>query len=74
MRREVAPLLSTEASLFRSEGREGREKEKRKRAVADAIGNLLLFKNEQILELLVPYPPYRGVCLKGSGRVSAVLV
>ena len=43
VRREVAPLPSTEASLFRSEGREGREKEKRKRAVADAIGNRLLF-------------------------------
>ena len=38
----MAPLPSTEASLFRSEGREGREKEKRKRAVADAIGNRLL--------------------------------
>ena len=43
VRREVAPLPSTEASLFRNEGREGREKEKRKRAVADAIGNRLLF-------------------------------
>ena len=43
VRREVALLPSTEASLFRSEGREGREKEKRKRAVADAIGNRLLF-------------------------------
>ena len=40
VRREVAPLPSTEASLLRSEGR---EKEKRKRAVADAIGNRLLF-------------------------------
>ena len=40
VRIEVAPLPSTEASLFRSEGR---EKEKRKRAVADAIGNPLLF-------------------------------
>ena len=39
----MAPLPSTEASLFRSEGREGREKEKRKRVVADAIGNPLLF-------------------------------
>ena len=29
VRREVAPLPSTEASLFRSEGREGREKEKK---------------------------------------------
>ena len=36
----MAPLPSTEASLFRSEGK---EKEKRKRAVADAIGNRLLF-------------------------------
>ena len=43
VRREVALLPSTEASLFRSEGKEGREKEKRKRAVADAIGNRLLF-------------------------------
>ena len=43
VRREVAPLPSTEASLFRREGRQGREKEKRKRAVADAIGNRLLF-------------------------------
>ena len=43
LRREVAPLPSAEASLFRSEGREGREKDKRKPAVADAIGNLLLF-------------------------------
>ena len=43
MRREVAPLPSTEASAFRSEGREGREKEERKRGVADAIGNRLSF-------------------------------
>ena len=43
VKREVAPLPCTEASLFRSKGREGREKEKRKRAVADAIGNRLLF-------------------------------
>ena len=46
VRREVAPLPSTEVSGFRSEGREGREggeKEERKRAVADAIGNRLLF-------------------------------
>ena len=37
-----------------------------------AIG--FCFKNEQTLELLVPYPPYRGVCLKGLGRVSAISV
>ena len=43
VRREVAPLPSTEVSAFRSEGREGREKEKRRRAVADAICNRLLF-------------------------------
>ena len=46
MRREVSPLPSTEASVFLSkgsEGREGRKKEKRKRAAADAIGNRLLF-------------------------------
>ena len=43
VRREVAPLPSIEVSAFRSEGREGREKEERKRGVADAIGNWLLF-------------------------------
>ena len=43
VRREVAPLPSTETSLFRSEGREDREKEKRKRTVDDAIGNRVLF-------------------------------
>ena len=40
VRREVAPLPSAEASLFRSEGR---ERGKRKRPVADEIGNRLLF-------------------------------
>ena len=35
----MAPLPSTEVSAFRSEGREDREKEERKRGVADAIGN-----------------------------------
>ena len=32
-----------------------------------AIG--FCFQNEQTLELLVPCPPYRDVCLKGLGRV-----
>ena len=70
----MAPLPSTEASLFRSEGKEGSEKEKESAQLQMQLAIGFCFKNEQTLELLVPYPPYRGVCLKGLGRVSAILV
>ena len=74
VRREVAPLPCTEASLFRTKGREGRKKKKTKRVVADAIGKRLLFLQRANTGITCPVSSLQGVCLKGLGRVSAILV